>query len=238
MSETISSIRDGAARRGITRLCHFTPSRNLGHIAEDPRGILASRHLAKDEKAVFNPTDLARLDGYPDHVCCSIQYPNAWYFKTARNKERLFHDWVVLLIDARYLWGAGAKFCPRNAAAQHGTLIREGVDGFEALFANTVEGTGNQVFSRGPRRPAFLPTDEQAEILIPDHIQRHDIVGFAVYDDSQAKRELARLKLLDQEPPPVVIVPEFYDPHALSAMLRAGYPPVERKHQKGADDAG
>ena len=120
MTVTISPIRKEAERRGITRLCHFTPSRNLGHIVEDPTGILASQYLQEDEKAVFNPTDSERLDGLPKHVCCSIQYPNAWYFRTARSQERLFRDWVVVFIRAHYLWRTGTKFCPRNAAASHG----------------------------------------------------------------------------------------------------------------------
>ena len=234
MTGTIASIRVSAAHRSITRLCHFTPSRNLGHIAEDRRGILASRHLDEDEKAVFNPTDLTRLDGHPDHVCCSIQYPNAWYFRTARGKERLFQDWVVLLIEARYLWQAGTKFCPRNAAAGHGRLIDEGAEAFEALFANVVE--GNRAYRRGPHHPAFLPTDEQAEVLIPDRIKRRDVVGIAVRDDAQAKREMSRLEFLRWRPPPILIVPEFFDPDALSRRLRAGRIPAERAHRGGATD--
>ena len=158
----MSGIRERANRRGITRLCHFTPSRNLAHIASDSSGLLASRHLQDDEAAIFNPTDRLRLDGYPGHVCCSIQYPNAWYFRKARENERLFPDWVVLLIDVRYLWQAGTKFCPRNAAAEHGRLVQEGVKAFDALFADVVEGV--DVYRRGPRHPDFLPTDEQAEV--------------------------------------------------------------------------
>ena len=234
MTGTIAFIRNEAERRGITRLCHFTPSRNLGHIVEDPTGILASQYLREDEKSVFNPTDSERLDGHPNHVCCSIQYPNAWYFRTARHQERLFLDWVVLLIDARYLWRPGTKFCPRNAAAEHGRLIREGAKAFEALFAATVEGAGGRTYTRGPSHPTFLPTDQQAEVLIPDQIERQDVVGIAVRDDAQAKREVAALKLLGQEPPPIVIVPQFYDPDALSGLLRAGRVTDEREYATGA----
>ena len=230
MSEEFASIKASAVRRGITRLCHFTPSRNLGHIAEDHLGILASKHLREDEKAIFNPTDSERLDGYPDHVCCSIQYPNAWYFIKARGRELLFRDWVVLLIKSHYLWYAGAKFCPRNAAAEHGRLVDEGAEAFEALFAETVEGT--HTYRRGRYHPAFLPTDQQAEVLIPDHIRRGDIIGIAVHDDAQAMREVARLKLLGRDSPPVVIVPEFFDPNALNRLLRAGQVPAEREHQQ------
>ena len=235
MVETMETIRTEAVRRGITRLCHFTPSRNLGHIAEDPRGILASRYLEEDEKAVFNPTDSARLDGFPDHVCCSIQYPNAWYFKKARSQERLFEDWAVLLIAPHYLWHTGTKFCPRNAAADRGRLVGDGADAFEALFAETVE--GQQTFRRGPRHLAFLPTDEQAEVLIPDRVERRDVIGIAVRDEAQAKRELARLELLGRRSPPLAIAPDFFEPHHLSELLRAGRIPVEHKYPLGADNA-
>ena len=231
ITETIASIQANVVRRGITRLCHFTPSHNLGHIAEDRVGILASKHLGEDEKAVFNPTDSERLDGYPDHVCCSIQYPNAWYFRKARGREPLFRDWVILLIKPHYLWYVGAKFCPRNAATEHGRLVDEGAEAFEALFADTVEGT--YTYRRDHRHPAFLPTDEQAEVLIPDHIRRGDVIGIAVYDDEQAQREVARLKLLGQSLSPILIVPEFFDPNKLSQLLRAGRVPTEREHQQG-----
>ena len=235
MAETMEAIRTEAARRVITRLCHFTPSRNLGHIAQDPRGILASRHLAESEKAVFNPTDSARLDGFPGHVCCSIQYPNAWYFRKARDQERLFEDWVVLLIDPHYLWHTGTKFCPRNAAAGHGRLVGDGVDAFEGLFAETVE--GRWTFRRGPRHPSFLPTDEQAEVLIPDCVERRDVIGIAVRDEAQAKRELARLELLGRRSPSLAMAPDFFEPHRLSELLRAGRIPVEREYPPGVDDA-
>lgn len=235
MTGTIASIRAVAERRGITRLCHFTPSRNLGHIAEGLRGVLATRHLTEDEKAVFNPTDMHRLDGHRDHVSCSIQYPNAWYFRTARGQERLFRDWVVLLIDSHYLWRTGTKFCPRNAAAGQGRLIGKGAEAFESLFADTVEGA--RTYRRGPRHPAFLPTDEQAEVLVPDQIQPRDVVGIAVADDAQARREISRLNLLGRHPPPVLVVPEFYDPNALSRRLRAGRIPQEREHRGGGTDA-
>lgn len=236
MTEVISSIRSEARRRGITRLCHFTPSRNLGHIVRGHRGVLATHYLEQDEEAVLNPTDLDRFDGYPDHVCCSIQYPNSWYFKDARAKEQVFLDWVVLLIKPYYLWQIGSKFSPRNAAAQHGELVSEGPAAFMSMFAPTIDGAGGHTFTRGPDHPSYLPTDEQAEVLIPDQVHRQDVMAVAVFDDAQAKREVAALRLQDQEPPPMLIVPEFYRPRVLSARLRAGRVPDEREHKEGASD--
>ena len=225
MTKIIPAIRSEAEGRGITRLCHFTPSRNLAHIASDPRGLLASRHLKADEKTVFNPTDVVRLDGYPGHLCCSIQYPNAWYFRMARGKETLFRDWVVVFIKSHYLWHTGTKFCPRNAAAGYGRAVREGAAAFGGLFAQTVE--GNRTYARGPHHPAFLPTDEQAEVLVPDVVRHDDVIGVAVRDQAQAKRESAALKILGHHPPRIFVVPEFYSPGWLSSLLRAGRTPTE-----------
>ena len=231
----MNDIQARANQRGITRLCHFTPSRNLAHIASDPRGILASRHLEEGEAVVFNPTDRVRLDGYPDHVCCSIQYPNAWYFKRAREKERLFSDWVVLLIDARYLWQTGALFCPRNAAAEQGGLVRGGVAAFDSLFADVVDGF--RTYRRGAGHPDFLPTDEQAEVLIPDEIGHGDVQGIAVRSREQAAREVSRLELQGLPAPRIVVVPEFFAPRALSQNLRRGRTPSEPEHYGGGASA-
>lgn len=225
MTRIIESIRTKAEKRGITRLCHFTPSRNLAHIASDPRGLLASRHLKADEKAVFNPTDSERFDGYTNHLCCSIQYPNAWYFRAARGKETLFRDWVVVFIKNHYLWRTGTKFCPRNAAASYGRSVREGAGAFDALFVRSV--VGNQRYERGLDHPAFLPTDEQAEVLIPDVVEHGDVIGVAVRDRAQARREVAALNILGRKPPRIFVVPEFYSPERLSGLLRAGNKPAE-----------
>lgn len=228
-----AAIRTSALKRGITRLCHFTPSRNLVHITTDPNGLLASARLKDDEKAVFNATDRTRLDGFPDHVCCSIQYPNAWYFRKARDNESLFADWVVLLLKPHHLWAPGTKFCPRNAAASYGSGVAEGEHAFESMFAPSVTGAYNKIYKRSMTRPPWLPTDEQAEVLIPDRVAREDILGVAVADESQAKREHARLTQLLVEVPPIVIAPDFFQPNRLSAHLQSGRAPAETPFQPG-----
>src|SRR2546425_5310110 len=172
----IASIKKEVLRRGITRLCHFAPSRNLAHIASGNEGILATKHLEEDERRVFTKTDLARLDGHKGYICCSIEYPNSWYFDKARLKDSLFKDWVVLFINPKYLWLPGARFCPRNAAANYGKDISEGEKGFFALFARSISGAGGQTFTRSPTRLDCCPTDDQAEILIPDRIVKSDIL--------------------------------------------------------------
>lgn len=229
-------ILASARARGITRLCHFTPSRNLVHIIADQRGVLATKRLLDEERAAFNATDLCRYDGYPDHVCCSIEYPNAWYFRKARDKDPIFRDWVVLLLRPDPLWVADTKFCPRNAAAGGGRYVGTGPAAFDSMFAPSVLGAGDRDRARGRAHPAFLPTDEQAEVLVPDSISQADLLGIAVRDESQARRELARIETLMQQPPPVFIAPDFFRPEWLSNGLRVGRRPTETLYVHGGAD--
>lgn len=227
------AIKQAATQRGITRLCHFTPSRNLVHIATDPQGVLASQHLQDDDKAVFNPTDAHRFDGFPDHVCCSIEYPNAWYFRKARGQDRVFNDWVVLFIKPHHLWAPGTRFCQRNAAANSGRNAREGAEAFDGMFAPSVIGAYDRSYTRSSSHPDFLPTDEQAEVLIPDRVAREDLLGIGVADESQAKREIARLETLNVQLPRVLVAPDLFRAEWLSQTLRSGSRPTEQEHKGG-----
>jgi hypothetical protein len=222
-------IQTEVERRGITRLCHFTPSRNLVHIATGGEGILATGHLADDERSVYNPTDLSRLDGHPGHVCCSIEYPNAWYFEKARSSDVLFRDWVVLFLSSRFLWTPGTRFCPRNAASGSGRNVAEGEKAFEGMFAPSVAGSHGHTFVRSSRHLLCCPTDEQAELLIPDGIGLGAIIGVAVSSEEQARNEHTRMSLLGVPEGrfTFIVAPTLYDKRKLSQCIRAGRRPLE-----------
>ena len=225
----ITAIREEAVRRGITRLCHFTPSRNLTHIVTGEEGILATKKLQESERSIFTPTDLERLDGHEDAISCSIEYPNAWYFDKARSKDVLFKDWVVLLINPEYLWLPGTCFCPRNAASNRGRNVLEGEVGFLALFAKSVTGSGRQTFNRSPVHLPCCPTDDQAEVLIPDQIAKSDILAIVVRTETQAKDEIVRLRLMNVSTDyfRFIVAPELFEKRTLSQMIRSGQSPQE-----------
>ncbi|WFT88406.1 DarT ssDNA thymidine ADP-ribosyltransferase family protein [Rhizobium leguminosarum] len=233
MNEAIS---EALKARRITRLCHFTPSRNLQHIAAGRIGVLSTASLQGEERAAFNQTDLERLDGRTTHICCSIEFPNAWYFDKARSKEKLFPDWVVLLISPQYLTQDGTLFCPRNAAAQYGRHIVEGFDGFNSVFAPTVTGTGNVKRSRNQLHRSSCPTDEQAEVLIYDRVLLSDLIGVAVASEEQARTERARLRVNGVDPDQFrfVIAPQMFDKYALSKVIRDGHGADEELYQPPA----
>ena len=224
-------IRDLAIQRRITRLCHFTPSRNLCHIARDPVGLLATRNLDQDRRRVYSATDSDRINGYLDYVCCSIQYPNAWYFRKARKRDTLFRDWAILLIDPSYLWRTGTRFCQRNAAAAGGSGVSGGFAAFKSLFAEQVRGSQGRVYERHLKPPS-VPTDDQAEVLVPDRIQRTHLQAAVVFNPSQAAREQYRLSLAGADLP-IAIAPDFFDPGELSRMLKRGRTPVETPYRPG-----
>ena len=148
----IERIRQDVMSRSITRVCHFTPSRSLAHILSGGVGVLPSRMLREEERLLYNPTDLERLDGHTDHICCSIEYPNAWYLDRARSKEKIFLDWVVLFIEPDVLSAPSTLFSPRNAAANYGSGIGGGFDAYASLFAPSIRGAGGRTYSRSSAR--------------------------------------------------------------------------------------
>ena len=223
-------IKQDVIRRGITRLCHFTPSRNLAQIAIGKEGILATGKLEEDERRVFTPTDLERLDGHKNHISCSVEYPNAWYFDKAYLRDALFRDWVVLLIAPKYLWQPGTLFCPRNAATDYGRNILSGEEGFSSLFADSIRGARGRTFRRFPSHLSCCPTDDQAEVLVPDRIAKSDILGIVVRTQKQAKDEIARFRIigLPTDAFPFIIAPTLFKKHKLSNLIRSGVRPEEK----------
>lgn len=212
-------IQQESNLRGITRLCHFTQSRNMAHIFDDPYGLYSTKTL-RDNDMPHNPTDPGRYDGRDDLVCCSIEYPNTYYFDNVRTREPLFKDWVVLYVDPIYLWHQDTRFCPCNAARKHGRYIRKGFNGFQSLFAQTSPGIN---FSRPSTHLNAAPTDIQAEVLVADPIPLNLISGVVVQSDEQAKREIFRLNLqgisLDKQ---ISVIPEFFNRATLSRSIQRG----------------
>lgn len=237
-----ADVRSVALDREISRICHLTPSRNLVHIATGGDGLLSTQTLQQAEKREFHQQDIERLDGYPDHISCSIEYPNGWYLRSRRrsitNEDRLFSDWVVLTIKPDYLWQDDTLFCPRNAAAQGGRLVQAGVGAFEGLFADRIRGAYDQDYVRTPQRPRACPTDEQAEVLIHGRIAFENVLSIVTYDEAQARREYVRLTQLQVRPEQIelTVCPQFFEPYPLSGLLRRGDRPVEHEWDHGADD--
>lgn len=224
-------IQQECARREITRICHFTQSRNLAHIFDDPLGLCSTRTL-QEHDLPHNPTDTERFDGRNDLICCSIEYPNTYYFIKVREREPLFKDWVVLMINPNYLWHPETCFCPCNAARSRGGYIRTGIEGFRSLYAPT--SPGYTTYIRSTRHLPAAPTDIQAEVLLKDPIPLDSIFGIVVHTEEQAHREICRLEIqgitFDK---PIYIAPDFFNKTSLSRLIQHGVRATETLYENG-----
>jgi hypothetical protein len=110
-----------------------------------------------------------------------------------------------------------------------------GLDGFQSLFAPSVLGAYRQARHRGPNHLKCSPTDDQAEVLVKSRIPLADVLGIAVKDESQAKNEIARLRLAGVDPRvfQFVVAPVLFNKYELSGAIRSGKRPAETFYQIG-----
>lgn len=237
----VEGIRAEAERRGISRLAHFTPTRNLVHIASGD-GLKSTMMLEEEERAEFNPMDLERLDGYPDHISCTIEYPNSYYVnkkrERARGEQRIFPNWVCLLLSPKRLWAESTLLCPHNAAGWGGTQVSGGLKCFMSMFADEVKAPRNTWIRQ--KQPDCCPTDAQAEVLIHRQVPLQEVLGIVVESASQAADTYVILDQLGVATAdfPLFVSPDFYLPGRLAARLRAGQRPVEEAWHPPANASG
>lgn len=220
--EIDDAVRATLLTHPLARLAHFTPARNLPSILEH-RSIRSTKDLDADVRAAYAKTDLARLDGRPDMVCCSLQYPNGFYFERARRdaRARNFPDWVCLLLDRELAAGRGVLFSHRNAAAGCGAHLRSGVAGFLGCYAADVQ--GKDLYRRGPRHDPGSPTDIQAEVLVPAPIPLSAVTGIVVPSEAAAAQEKGRLFQVGQDPSVLrwIVSPGMFNKWAVTRAVRS-----------------
>lgn len=190
---------------GISRVTHFTSTRNLPRIFGAGQVLSTGTLLATG--ATFDATDAERFDGHLGHICCNLEYPNFYYFAKATRKQNAinYSDWAVLLLDPTVATQDGVLFAPGNAAKGSGADLRPSVAGLDSMYAPSVYG-----FARAVNHRSASPTDVQAEVLIPGPIEMSAVLGIVVPDASSLKREVGRLEQIG------------HDPHILNWYVSAG----------------
>ena len=113
-------------------------------------------HQRKLKKLVAPMTDAPLKGNFQSYLALRTRLPIDQGLHTYY--PNIFRDWCVLLLRPDLIWSEGAHFCPRNAASGRGAYIQPGIEGFEAMFAETVH--GRHVFNRtGSHRPGRPPTN-------------------------------------------------------------------------------
>lgn len=233
------TVAELVSELGITRLCHLTPFRNLVHLASADRGLMSLQQLAVTG-GMFDQQDLERLDGHPDHISCSIEYPNGWYLRQRKLRatpiQRLFPDWVCLTISPERLWADATRVCVRNASAQFGALVEDvSPESLRALYDSPITGAGGRQFYRQDDRPRACPTDDQAEVLLHRKVPYSDVMEVIVGSESDAKRMHAALGQIGADLPlRWLIAPVLFETTTLSNAIARGEKPAELEWEPGS----
>lgn len=221
------SIAAAARRRGVRRLVHFTPARNLHRIIRSG-AIRPVSELAAEESAAYAITDAQRVDGHPELTCCSVEYPNAYYLHIAKQRADLYPDWIALLLAPELLDMPGTYLSPRNAAA--GTAVPASPIAFESMYASAVPGAQGRTFARRSTHLPAVPTDLQAEVLLPGRLPLSQVSGVVVRSKAVADTVRAQLRQLQQPAPEHwrwISCPTTFDRDGLRRSIWNGNAPEE-----------
>jgi len=125
-----------------------------------------------------------------------------------------------------------------DVAHAFGREIKEGAEAFMALFADSVQGASGYTFHRTSSHLLCCPTDEQAEVLIPDRVPLNDILGIVASSEEQVKNELSRFRHLgiQEDRFKFIIAPTMFKKRALSTCIRSGRRPTEKLWSPGGSN--
>lgn len=219
-------VKEDALQRGITQLCHFTRCSNLTGILTANRGLLPISYM-NSAGLSYTPCDNSRWEGHPECICCTIEFPNVFFFAKAR--ERSPDDWVVLLINPSYLWRASTLLSPCNASRGKGKYISKGPTAFRAMFAD--KSAGSEI-TRTDRQLVCAPTDIQAEALIAERIEVSDITGMVFQSQKDADRAIESLATNNiRTNIPIYIEHMFYVTYPLLNKINRGISPTLTRYR-------
>lgn len=225
--EVEMEVYEEIQKRNITRLCHFVHTNSLLHILKNNEGIKAVKYIDKD---ILEQNDHKRLDGKTDFINCSVQYPNWWYLKRVKDNNPVFPDWAILFIDPIVATIKTTQFCKVNAATRCGAYISKGAEAFKELFSEKV---GEWVRTR--EMPLNAPTNDQAEVLVYEHIPVSKIMGVVFENEEIARQKITAWKLMGGPKIDVFISPELFDV-STSKKIRRGEEPFIRPYREESNE--
>jgi hypothetical protein len=202
------SIPKEIKKRGLALLLHSTHlHKNLPLILTDGR-----IHTAQELIARYGQERAARLLHDPhryEQFTVGLNYVNASL--TVPNVQLLYHrsqsewqaEWVHFALDLSLLDLPTTRFSPVSAAAGCGQFIATGLDGFQAMFADSVE-----TYSRH-HLPLSEPTHPQAEVLIQGSVDL-GLVNAIYVPHRNTLLEVARLCERHLRSIPIHIAPHLF----------------------------
>ena len=223
----VADVAAAAASLFFTRLVHFTPARNLSHILRDGQ-LRSSKDLADNAASQFSPTDRERYDAHPNHLCCSFEYPNAYYRQLAGQKREYvnYPNWVHFTLQRDLVERPGTLFSGCNAAKAGGQYLRPGARALLDCWANP--SIPDRWIRRDTHHPG-VPTDLQAEVLIPGPVPLSAVTGIVVASEAVALELYGMLRRVHLDPDQLEwrVAPVIYNKDALRIHIQSGRTPAE-----------
>ncbi|MCR3891448.1 DUF4433 domain-containing protein [Aeromonas caviae] len=176
------TIENYAKERAIPYLLHFTRAINLPSIMT--HGIYpVGRAHEVDAAPVIN--DNYRFDGHSDSTSLSIGFPNCQMLYKYRMSD-VTVDWVILVLPPSILWTKNCAFCYHNAA--DGRISTQPLTNLMTprAFAGMYQDIAGIPSREEQRLKIYDPSDVQAEVLVFDVIEPHDI-ACVVFERSAAR---------------------------------------------------
>ena len=158
--------------RRINSLIHFTAASNINSILQN--GILSKATLNQYHiEHAYN--DEMRLDGFPNSISLSIEFPNYSMFSKYRIYDSNSKDMVIIQIDPRVLLDKDCAFYYTNAASKdfHNVNPQSLKDygAWSSMFAENYKGIQRNQLNL----PSNYTTHPQAEVLCFNKIEPHYI---------------------------------------------------------------
>lgn len=192
LNERNRELKANIEKRKIRWLVHFTRTDNLESILD--KGICTLDTLEKIGIEFF-ANDEYRWDHCTDCVNVTIEFPNSWTLKSYMANSP-GTDWIMLFLNPELLYEQENYYAYHNAST--GEINRNirnmnKNEDFENMFADRVvvaKASGEQrVFDRFQiKEHDYLPTSDQAEILIRGSIDSKFIVGIAFSSKVEFRR--------------------------------------------------
>ena len=194
------SIASFLKNRGVTRLVHFTPSRNLLPIISSGE-LRPASDLNEEVATVHAHTDPNRFDGHLDKISFSLEYPNPYYFRIARTKTNALNypEWSIVLMEPSIATKLGTVFSPANAALASGKNLEGGIRGITTCYSSPESSSGRVIY-RGPYHLPASPTNLQAEVLVPGPVPLSDVQCIVLPSPVAVAQEFVRLRRFGVDP--------------------------------------
>jgi len=204
----VASPVDAAMQRCVKELLHYTTQKGVhGTIAS--AAILSRAQLDKDEhlehirKGVWPRRDHRWLD----HISLSVTSINDLLFRQSRANHPAMW-WAVFSVSPSILDDDGIWFTTTNNIFP-AVKRDQGVAGFEAVFADPVEGRYGTMYTRAGV-PCSQPTDRAAEVLYPQRISTNKVQLVYVSEASHRHHVLAWCDALEHPDLEIEIRPDMF----------------------------